>query len=305
MSVDSGSSTDVVATHRISPIPLLIHQVWIDKRGPTYSYPSRYNIHRSTLKLHNPDMTMRMWLGSDVMDLFDVPELSKYRAMYDRLPHPVMKADVARIMILYHVGGVYLDLDFVGFRPLSGLLEKYPTPILLSTEPSGCAWTYRTCNNFLASSPKHPLWLGFLDWIECRNSGCNDCAVLSVTSKTGPVALYDYLSGLSIKDSNGPYADWKRWLVPNRYVLPLLPNGKISREAKPYWNPVGSLYDQKPADITGDGPYVASIWTDGTEWVADTRRSCAIEMLKWYAAIVIAGIFIVLVVFGWGRRYKL
>lgn len=35
----------------------------------------------------------------------------KYKRLYDEVPFPVMKADIARLMIIYLYGGTYMDLD--------------------------------------------------------------------------------------------------------------------------------------------------------------------------------------------------
>ena len=70
---------------------------------------------------------------------------------------PVMKADLARYLILKAKGGLYVDLDYECFRPIGRLLNK---GCVIGLEPRSYAqfhgYDYLLGNAFLASRPKHP-----------------------------------------------------------------------------------------------------------------------------------------------------
>lgn len=67
---------------------------------------------------------------------------------FDAYPYPIQRADAIRYFVLYHYGGVYLDLDIGCKRPLDQLLV-YPV-ILPKTIPVGVS------NDLMFSEKKHP-----------------------------------------------------------------------------------------------------------------------------------------------------
>lgn len=67
---------------------------------------------------------------------------------FDGYTYPIQRADVIRYFILYHYGGIYLDLDIGCLRPLD-LLLTYPV-ILPKTIPVGVS------NDLMFAEPAHP-----------------------------------------------------------------------------------------------------------------------------------------------------
>lgn len=90
--------------------------------------------------------------------------------VYDAYPEHIMRVDAFRYFMLYHFGGVYIDMDFECLRPLDPLLSG--RTLLLGEEPvshvrnikrKNKELSYRlprtiVCNAFMASVPKHPFW---------------------------------------------------------------------------------------------------------------------------------------------------
>lgn len=67
---------------------------------------------------------------------------------FDGYTYPIQRADVIRYFILYHYGGVYIDLDIGCLRPMAPLLA-YPV-ILPITNPVGIS------NDLMFAEPGHP-----------------------------------------------------------------------------------------------------------------------------------------------------
>jgi glycosyl transferase-like sugar-binding protein len=121
------------------------HRIWFDE-------PERpeFAAWRDKLAELHPDWTIRTWDSSDeVRSLIDEAALTErwdaYMASdpFGRIP------DIARYLLLWHFGGVYIDTDFEPLRPFDELLED-PRPF--------AAWENdRTmCTALLASPRKHP-----------------------------------------------------------------------------------------------------------------------------------------------------
>lgn len=90
-------------------IPKKIHQMWLDKfvRNNT-EYPEKYRnlgYPKSWTDL-NPDYEYTLWNWDKVHELFESPELARWRDFYyKRLEHHIEKCDFARYAILYKHGG--------------------------------------------------------------------------------------------------------------------------------------------------------------------------------------------------------
>lgn len=68
---------------------------------------------------------------------------------FDNYTYPIQRADAIRYFVLYHYGGVYIDLDIGCLRPMDPLLV-YPV-ILPKTNPVGVS------NDLMFAEKRHPL----------------------------------------------------------------------------------------------------------------------------------------------------
>ncbi|MEK8018469.1 MAG: glycosyltransferase, partial [Candidatus Parabeggiatoa sp.] len=105
-----------------------------------------------------------MWTDVDNRAL-----ISQYYAwflpVYDAYPENIMRVDAVRYFILYHYGGLYVDLDFECLRPLEPLLVG--KQVVVALEPSEHfekelvrqrSFKQVLCNALIASQPRHPFW---------------------------------------------------------------------------------------------------------------------------------------------------
>ncbi|RKZ53629.1 MAG: hypothetical protein DRQ99_31665, partial [Candidatus Parabeggiatoa sp. nov. 3] len=141
------------------PIPKIIHQTWKDKHVPPNCVPLQ-----RTWLTHHPDW--EYWLWTDVDNRAFISEhYAWFLPVYDGYPENIMRADAVRYFMLYHYGGLYVDLDFECLRPLEPLLVG--REVVIALEPlehlekelvRQRSFKQVLCNALIASQPKHPFW---------------------------------------------------------------------------------------------------------------------------------------------------
>lgn len=267
-------------------IPNVIHQIWIDKRGDSFSYPERYEKNRQTFAKTNPEFKMLMWLGEDVDKLFSHPELVEFKDVYRVMSYPISKADFARFMVLYIHGGWYFDLDFQCLKPLASLRERFIDKRMMFVMESKDHFNAgeRLCNGFAAVPPRHPFILGWLREMAESMKSHNGSPYVNVIHTTGPRAFFKY--------AESSIYPWKEWIIPTTYILPLNDRGQFISE----FTDLG--------DAT-DSPYVFTDWKEGTRWSDDIVWNIAVETVRVYVVVVIAVTLLVLIIFGWKRGLSL
>ena len=149
-----------------SRVPAFLHQIWTggideitnfeatldpgDKRQHFLSWMQGCRNVTSHWERH------RLWdLAS--MRSFVASEYPIFLDTYDNFDIDVKRTDFARILILFHFGGVYLDMDFECLRPMDDIL-RHGGLVLAEHEsnyPGG-----EIPNAMMASTPRHPFfWL--------------------------------------------------------------------------------------------------------------------------------------------------
>jgi len=113
---------------------------------------------------HHPDW--EYWLWTDVDNRAFISEhYAWFLPVYDGYPENIMRADAVRYFMLYHYGGLYVDLDFECLRPLEPLLVG--REVVIALEPlehlekelvRQRSFKQVLCNALIASQPKHPFW---------------------------------------------------------------------------------------------------------------------------------------------------
>jgi mannosyltransferase OCH1-like enzyme/glycosyltransferase involved in cell wall biosynthesis len=92
-------------------IPKLMHFIWIGNAP----FPPMYEYYIQTWLSHHPDWTFCFWCDENIPKLVN-------QNFYDSAKHPAMKADILRYELLYFMGGVYVDSDFLCLRNMDELL---------------------------------------------------------------------------------------------------------------------------------------------------------------------------------------
>ncbi|ELU00913.1 hypothetical protein CAPTEDRAFT_104895, partial [Capitella teleta] len=92
-------------------IPHIIHQMWNNKTIPQvfHAWMQRWS------QMH-PAWQHWFWTLDDVRVLIR-DQYPEYLELYDGYPTHIHKADAARLFVIHHYGGVYVDLDTVPLKP--------------------------------------------------------------------------------------------------------------------------------------------------------------------------------------------
>lgn len=93
-------------------IPKFIHQYWNDGE-----LPDEFKVFTKLLKTLNYKYAYNLWNKESVLDKFSNHPLIKY---LDYSTNPVSSSDIARIILLDSIGGIYLDSDM---KPNRGFPE--------------------------------------------------------------------------------------------------------------------------------------------------------------------------------------
>jgi mannosyltransferase OCH1-like enzyme len=142
-------------------IPKIVHQTWRSD-----SLPSVFQKISDANKKMNPGYEFKLWShkpGPPDIDEFIKKEYPDIYDIFNDCKYGVQKADIARIAILYHYGGVYIDLDILSLKPLEELVDFTTDNVYVALEPA--EQTKRIfgsdkvlCNAFIVTPPKHPLF---------------------------------------------------------------------------------------------------------------------------------------------------
>lgn len=150
-------------------IPKRIIQIY--SAGKTSHYDSKYIPLIKSVKSLNPECEY-MFFDDEAIDSFLTNYYPEYISTYKSLPNLIQRVDFFRYLAIYHYGGLYLDLDIRGLKPLDDAFFShsclFPIDEYLS-EPMKRWPRYRPFLNqgcaFLlgqyafAAEPKHPfLW---------------------------------------------------------------------------------------------------------------------------------------------------
>src|SRR4051812_18747662 len=104
-------------------IPKILHQ----------TYKSHDNMRRRWLRYQkklialHPDWKYNFWTDEDNLK-FVKSEFPELLDIYVGLPKNIMRADVIRYMLLYRLGGLYMDMDYEMLRPFEFTNEECVLP---------------------------------------------------------------------------------------------------------------------------------------------------------------------------------
>jgi mannosyltransferase OCH1-like enzyme len=129
------------------------HFIWFQNLYPTHDgSPSQIPTHSShapaLCRKFNPDYEIITWNATSSREFF-AAEYSWFLPTYDNYRYPIQRIDALKYFVLYHYGGVYMDLDIACRRPLDPLLN-FPA-WFPEASPLGVN------NDLFAAAPRHPI----------------------------------------------------------------------------------------------------------------------------------------------------
>jgi mannosyltransferase OCH1-like enzyme len=144
------------------PIPTCIHLIYADK-----ALPARYAFYAHRMRFLHPGWEVCVWDDAAALAVVN-QHFPAFGEMYSSYKAPVQRADIFRVLIVYLMGGFYMDLDMLCFRSLDELCKEELVLGIEKTLPeSECArldhrHSVRIANYMFGSRPRHPFWLDFL-----------------------------------------------------------------------------------------------------------------------------------------------
>ena len=141
-------------------IPKIIHQTWRSESLPSV-FQNIYDINKEI----NNEFQFKLWChtpGPPDIDEFIKKEYNDIYHIFSRCKYGVQKADIARLAILHHYGGIYIDLDILCLKSFNNLLDYNSNDIFFAMEPMEQTKKLFNndsvlCNAFIAAPAQHPL----------------------------------------------------------------------------------------------------------------------------------------------------
>lgn len=137
-------------------IPKIIHQTW-----KTNNVPIKCKKWIQSWLDKHPDYEYKLWTDHDNRELVK-KHYPKFLKVYDAYSKGVYRADIARYIIIYHYGGLYVDLDFECLKNMDELLNKNTCFFAYEPEEHFKNGKPRICNALFASVKNNPIFIEFL-----------------------------------------------------------------------------------------------------------------------------------------------
>lgn len=183
-------------------IPQIIHFIWFENLYDAHLDISRIPTHGSkapeNCQNRNENFTVITWNATAARDLIE-EHYDWFLPTYDGYKHPIQRIDAVKYFVLWHYGGVYMDLDVDCRRPLDPLLQFpawFPKTTLLGVN-----------NDVFAARKQHPVIGEMTAQLIPRDVNLA-FPYLTVYFSTGPQFASDIL---------------KKWFVDGRDVKPYRP----------------------------------------------------------------------------------
>ena len=143
---------------RVHRIPKIIHQVYF-QRDANHTFLDKYNGARQSWSKLNPDFEYILW-NKSMVDTFIQSNYPEIFVLYESYLSWITQHDVSRYVIIYHFGGIYVDIDTRCTSNISHLLSnvfKNKRQVVLRIGQFHLA-----NNGFFAATPRHPFFLHVL-----------------------------------------------------------------------------------------------------------------------------------------------
>ncbi|KAK5167562.1 CSG1/SUR1-like protein [Saxophila tyrrhenica] len=185
-------------------IPKILHQTWQNESIPAVWKGAQ----QSCLDLHREEDGWEYMLWTDAkMEAFMRKEYLWFMETFDGYPYVIERADAIRYFVLYHYGGVYLDLDDGCGRAMEPLLS-YPAWVR-KTVPTGIS------NDAMGATPGHPFFRKVIDSLQAYDRNWL-LPYITVMGSTGPLFLsviWRHYSSEGLNEDDGEV----RILFPDEY----------------------------------------------------------------------------------------
>lgn len=195
-------------------IPKIIHQIWY---GNEESLPKHFRMFGETWKEHHPGWDYEFW-DDDRINNFIHVYYPHYLDVFNSFQYNIQRVDAIRYLILYKIGGMYVDFDVECMRPHDDLISG--KTCCFSMEPENHRLRFNKSvyfnNALIACIPEHPFMGKIIEmvfsYIPKRQRLTMEQRFMEVMTTTGPLALVDIYEKYSKKE--------QIFLIPAEQVSP-------------------------------------------------------------------------------------
>lgn len=167
-----------MASLKLTRIPPFIYRTYSDPLPQLHT--KLVDLMKATVQ-QNPDF-IQVYYSDEAIVKFIEKHYPQYADLYHSLIPGAYRADVWRLLVLYHFGGIYADMGTKFLRPIREFVKEEDEFVIPIDIDQTATW-----NAFMAFSPRHPLLRFVLDWvldmIRHQRYGCNNLDI------TGPKAI--------------------------------------------------------------------------------------------------------------------
>jgi len=142
--------------------------------------PRRFQAFQAKVRNLHPEWRYLLWTDED-NDRFVKERFPSFLNTFRGYPKAIMRADAIRYLLLYQLGGLYLDLDYEMLSPFD--LRHYAVVLPLETD-SSLHEGGRLGNALMAAVPMDPLFLDLIEALQSDTRQDDD-----VLERTGPEFL--------------------------------------------------------------------------------------------------------------------
>lgn len=160
-------------------IPKNIMQTW-----KTINLPKKWRESQRSILNKMPTWNYTLMTDEDNYN-FVKKHFPQYLKTYEKFPYHIQRVDMIRPMWLYINGGVYLDLDYVVNNSFEELFDDNGEIYFVQSPNLEIYFT----NSFMASVPKHPFWLQYLEHMKQDPPLWAITKHFYVMTTTGPIGL--------------------------------------------------------------------------------------------------------------------
>lgn len=160
-------------------IPQIIHQSW-----KTNEVPADWKGFQAKVQQLHPDWEYILWTDES-SEAFVAKEYPDFLSIYQGFSRNIMRADVFRYLIMYKMGGMYLDLDYEMLRTFD--FEGAELVLPMNREKAYGDSYDGIGNAIFASVPGHPFWAAVIEDMKEKPPKVKDFT--EIVESTGPMLL--------------------------------------------------------------------------------------------------------------------
>jgi mannosyltransferase OCH1-like enzyme len=137
-------------------IPKIIHQIWFQGIENLNKEPYLSCFKSILYGIKGTDWKHMIWDQNSIEELIK-NNYPQYWNLYNRYEYMILKIDLARYIILYHYGGVYIDMDMEYIKDFYDLIEENDTLIVNKT------YQGFVNNGVILSSQYNNFWIYYIN----------------------------------------------------------------------------------------------------------------------------------------------